>query len=561
MLSRPRIVRTALFALVSSILTLAVCGAPPAEPVRPFANWNGYEQRSFTCAGHTAVLIVPAIAAPGKPWIWRTSDPNRRPGADLELVRSGWHVGYVELPERSDPDRGLAVMDPFYARVTSEWHLAPRPALESSGPLGPIAARYAALHPARVAALVAEVAGADAGRPAPSDYFGAARRVIDRSYPLPAGHEYFQLRDGLANSRTRFEHDRRGRVVFFGGSITFNPGWRDEVMRYLRLRFPETQFEFVAAGIPSLGSVPHAFRLEQDVLAGGPVDLIFVEAAVNDHNYDDYPNHAELALRGMEGVVRHLRTANPATDIVELHFADDRDLKTYRAGGTSYVIDAHERVAAAYGCPSLDLSHEVADRIDAHEFTWLGDFRDIHPSPYGQLVYALSITRMLDAAWAGPTPPAAPPRLHPLGPPLDALSYYHGRWGALADAQVVRGFRLDPAWHPTDGSPTRDGFVDVPALVGTEPGAEFSYDFTGRGVGLLVTSGPDAGVVESSVDGGPWRQIDTFTVSSPSLHLPWAVMLADGLAPGPHSIRVRISSTRNPKSLGHALRVQRLLLN
>jgi sialidase-1 len=168
---------------------------------------------------------------------------------------------------------------------------------------------------------------------------------------------------------------------------------------------------------------------------------------------------------------------------------------------------------------------------------------------------------MLDAAWAGPTPLAAAPRNHPLGPPLDALSYDHGRWGALTEVRVARGFRLDPSWHPTDGSPTRDGFVDVPALVGTQPGAEFSFDFVGRGVGLLITSGPDAGVVASSVDGGPWQSIDTFTVSSPSLHLPWAVMLADDLKPGRHTIRVRISPARNPKSLGHALRVQRLLLN
>jgi hypothetical protein len=564
MLSRSRIVRPAIFALISLGLDQAVQAAPAAMPAAAAgipANWNGFEQRSFTSAGCAAWVIVPAIAAPGKPWVWRTTDPDRSPGAALELVRNGWHVGYVDLPEPSDPERSLAAMDAFYAAVTSQWQLAPKPALESSGRSGPVAARYAALHPERVAGLAAESPGADAGRPAPSDYFGAARAVMDRSYPLPAAREYYRLRDGLDNSRARFERDRRGRVVFFGGSITFNPGWRDEVMRYLRLRFPETQFDFVAAGIPSLGSVPHAFRLEQDVLSGGPVDLIFVEAAVNDHNYDDYPNRTELARRGLEGVVRHLRMANPLTDIVELHFADDRDLKTYHAGGTSYVIDAHERVAAAYGCPSLDLSREVADRIDAHEFTWLGDFRDIHPSPYGQLVYSLSITRMLDAAWAGAAPLAQALRPHPLGPPLDPLSYFHGRWAPLTAARRVRGFSLDPAWHPTDGSPTRDGFVDVPALVGTQPGAEFAFDFNGRGVGLLVTSGPDAGVVESSVDGGPWRRTDTFTVSSPSLHLPWAIILDDALAPGRHTLRVRISPDRNPKSLGHALRVQRLLLN
>ena len=73
-----------------------------------------------------------------------------------------------------------------------------------------------------------------------------------------------------------------GRVAFLGGSITYNSGWRDSVMQYLEDRFPETVFEFVSAGIPSMGSTPAAFRLSRDVLDNGPVDLLFEEAAVND---------------------------------------------------------------------------------------------------------------------------------------------------------------------------------------------------------------------------------------------------------------------------------------
>lgn len=73
----------------------------------------------------------------------------------------------------------------------------------------------------------------------------------------------------------------------------------------------QTVSDIIAAGIPSLGSVPHAFRLETDVLSRGPLDLLFVEAAVNDHNYDGQTNAAALALRGMEGVVRQVRRVSP----------------------------------------------------------------------------------------------------------------------------------------------------------------------------------------------------------------------------------------------------------
>lgn len=628
--------------------------AAQVAPVEARASlWNGFEKESFLINGCEAYVVIPKIAAPGKPWIWRTSFPDYQPAVDVELVRNGWHIGYINVVELLGSDSSLDAMDQFYVQVRSQWGLAERMALEPCSRGGLPAYRYAARHPERIACIYGDSPVMDfrswplkwardhsvewqkvlraygfkddaeamaysknpidqlaplarAGIPirhviclgdqvVPPEFntleakrrlqamgsdlevvsvkesdeywghhfplpdeFGSVRFVMDHSYVLPEGHEYFQLRDGLANCEATFEKERRGRVVFFGGSITFNPGWRDDVMRYLQQRFPRTTFDFAAAGIPSLGSVPHAFRLERDVLAGGPVDLIFVEAAVNDHNYDTYPNRTVLALRGMEGVVRHLRLANPLTDIVELHFIHDEHFETYRTGQTPYTIAAHEQVAARYGCPSLNLSREVSDRINAHEFTWAGDFRNIHPSPYGQLLYADSITRMLDACLAAP--PAAP-RPHGLPRPLDAFSYFNGRLGTLRDARIVAGFTLDPSWKPSDGLPTRDGFVNVPALVATEPGSEFDLDFEGNAVGLLITSGPDAGIVESSVDGGAWKKIDTFTIFSPSLHLPWAIILADGLPQGRHAIRVRIAPDHNPKSTGTALRAQLILLN
>ena len=86
---------------------------------------------------------------------------------------------------------------------------------------------------------------------------------------LPKGHEYFVLRDGLANCRLKFKKEKTGRIAFLGGSITAGGGWRDEMIRHFQERFPETEFDFISAGIGSLGSVPHAFRLERDVLSAG----------------------------------------------------------------------------------------------------------------------------------------------------------------------------------------------------------------------------------------------------------------------------------------------------
>ena len=374
---------------------------------------------------------------------------------------------------------------------------------------------------------------------------------------LPKGREYFDLRDGLANCHLKLERGKTARIAFLGGSITAGGGWRDHIIRYFLKRFPQTELDFISAGISSLGSVPHAFRLERDVLSRGPVDLLFVEAAVNDTSNTADPNHM---LRGMEGVVRHMRTVNPLTDIIHLHFVMPPHMEDYNNKGRVPVsIAQHEKVAAAYGNATLNLSLEVTERINAGEFTWKGDFKNLHPSPFGHQLYANSITRMTEAAFAQPLPAAAKP--HPLPAPVDPKSYSRGRFGNLSEVRIIKGFTLDPSWRPTDKKGTRAGFVNVLALVGAEPGAEFEFSFDGTGAGLFITSGPDAGRIECSIDGSAYREIETFTCWSRALHLPWAVILDDGLKSGHHTVRVRIATGQDAKATGTALRVFHLLLN
>ncbi|MBN2514281.1 MAG: hypothetical protein JXB18_15185 [Sedimentisphaerales bacterium] len=137
----------------------------------------------------------------------------------------------------------------------------------------------------------------------------------------------FVLRgEGLKNSQIRFEKDKQGRVVFLGGSITHMSGWRDEVYGYLKKRFPQTQFDFINTGIPSTGSTPGAFRLIRDVFSDGLVDLLFEDAAANDHVNG---RSAQEQIRGMEGILRHARQINPKLDIVTMYFVDEDKIACY----------------------------------------------------------------------------------------------------------------------------------------------------------------------------------------------------------------------------------------
>jgi hypothetical protein len=268
-------------------------------------------------------------------------------------------------------------------------------------------------------------------------------------------------------------------------------------------------------------------------------------------------------LRGMEGVVRHMRMASPVTDIVQLHFVMPPHMDDYRAGRIPLSIAQHERVAVAYGNPSLHLSREVTDRIDAREFTWDDDFKNLHPSPFGHQLYANSIARMLDAAFLNPIAANVTPHTLPMA--IDTQSYAQGRFGDIAKAKLTRGFKLDPVWSPSAEKDengkrkvgVRPGFVDIPTLVATERGAEFEFEFEGRGCGLFIAASPDTGIIEASVDGGEWKEIKTRPHAS--LHLPQAVIIDDQLKPGSHLAKVRIAASSQP---GHStLRVFHLLWN
>lgn len=386
---------------------------------------------------------------------------------------------------------------------------------------------------------------------------GLASAVTEEA-ATPYGHDYFALRGGLMNSRIRFDREHAGRVAFLGGSITAGAGWRDQVCAELKRRFPATTFDFINAGIPSLGSTPGAFRFTRDVLGHGRVDLLFVEAAVNDST--NFQTDVEQ-VRGMEGIVRQARLANPTVDVVMLHFADPEKLAEIGKGKTPAVIANHEKVAAHYAVPSIDLAREVWERIHAGEFTWEKDFKDLHPSPFGHALYAASVARLFRAAWPGAPAADAEVKPYALPEPLDAKSYFRARLVDLKQAALEKGWTLDPHWKPSDNAGTRAGFTEVPALVATEPGATLRLKFEGTGVGVFVASGPDTGSVEYRVDGGAVQTRNLFTPWSSGLHLPWAQVLAADLPPGPHELELRVSPATDARSKGHAVRIVHLLAN
>ena len=367
---------------------------------------------------------------------------------------------------------------------------------------------------------------------------------------------YMDAREGLANSRIRFERDKEGRVAFLGGSITTQTGWRDHTCDTLKKLFPDTRFDFLNAGIGGTDSTFGAMRFERDVFKNGPVDLLFLEFAVNDEGGGPGDVHR---MRAMEGIIRHARKLNPNIDIVVQYLADTGKVAAIDQGGVSPAVADHDVIARYYNLPVIYNAKEVAHRIAKGEFAWEGFSGDsCHPNAFGHELYGTFVAGLLAAAWPGAPSPDARIVPHDMPPALDPLNYENGRLVNPSEAEVVSGWQRDPAWK-AEKTCNYGGPVDV--LAGLEPGAELRLKFNGSLVGISGIAGMDAGVIEYSIDGGPFQKKDLFDHYCTRFHRPVCHILGEAFATGEHQLVLRIAEERNEKSEGHAVRILDFVCN
>lgn len=350
--------------------------------------------------------------------------------------------------------------------------------------------------------------------------------------------ENVTTRDTFSNSRLAFEKKKTGRVAFMGGSITEMNGYRPMVSKWLEGRFPKTKFEFINAGISSTCSTTGAFRLRRDVLEHGPIDLFFIEFAVNDDQ--DAGHSKEACIRGMEGIIRQIRQKSPKTDVVVTHFVNQGMLEQLKQEKTPLPMAAHERVLEKYGVSRVHLARELAHQIKQGSFSWQ-KFGGTHPKEPGNRLCANMHAQMLDKAWAGKMPKQSEDKKLP-AQPIDENSYFNGRFLSPAKATLAEGWKFsEPEWKDLPGG-KRKRYLGRSLLHCATPGKPIRLKFQGQAIGAFVSAGPDAGILEFVIDGKRKGSVDLFHRYSRGLHYPRSVMFAHDLSPGPHDIELSIKA-------------------
>lgn len=351
---------------------------------------------------------------------------------------------------------------------------------------------------------------------------------------------------GVSNFIARMEKERKAHVAFLGGSITQkDTGHVKMVSDWLKENWPGVDFTFTNAGLSSTCSLSGAFRVDRDVLSKGRVDLLIVEFAVNDDQ--DAGHDRKAAIRGLEGIVRQYFRANPEGDIISVQFVNPSILEKIQAGESAVSVAAHKEVARHYGLAIADVGQGLANEIAAGRMTWKEDYQGTHPNDKGYAFASGLITRIIEDSVSAETP-----QLVELPEPLDPGSWFGA---SVVDPQSfawLGGWKWAPVGRELlPVGQIRSDYEKYNALRSDEAGNYLYGAFSGSMIGAFVLAGPDAGIVEVSIDGGDWKPVDLYHRHSGGLNYPRSVIFADDLPNQFHSFALRVSGEKNPASKGN----------
>ncbi|MDB5336171.1 MAG: alpha/beta hydrolase [Planctomycetaceae bacterium] len=136
---------------------LLMMSSPAFAASKPFpgkaSTWNTFERFDFTVDGKDAIVVVPAKPAPGRPWLWRAEFFGAFPNADIELVKRGWHLVYINVQEQYGSPHAMAAWEKFYEVLVKDHELHAKPGILGMSRGGMYALAWGMAHPDKTLAI------------------------------------------------------------------------------------------------------------------------------------------------------------------------------------------------------------------------------------------------------------------------------------------------------------------------------------------------------------------------------------------------------------------------
>ncbi len=319
----------------------------------------------------------------------------------------------------------------------------------------------------------------------------------------------------LANTVRRLTHDKRLRVVFFGGSITDGAGqnnglpWRTRTENWFTATYPEVDFTFTNASISGTSSEFGVFRTDRHVLSTEP-DLVFVEFAVNDleQTSDTRTRHT------MEGIVRKIRAARPHCDIVFIYTTTRANaVNFYEQGQLPGRTVVHQQIATHYGIPAIDVAAALVAHKQATGYPYRIEFGQpgafdpaanhylpdhVHPSNLGHQVYGDAVRDALADYLSIPPPSSLTP--HPMPTLLGGHDMTSARILDHTHPAVTYGAGWSVQALGIGAGGRTENFLTTSTASTASP---IAVSFRGRELGVYYRRSTTGGQISWSVDAAP----------------------------------------------------------
>jgi pimeloyl-ACP methyl ester carboxylesterase len=169
--------------------------SPAADP-KPFpgtpGKWQGFARHDFKVGELEATVVAPERPLPGRPWVWRGEFFGAFADADAALVKAGWHLAYVKVPDLFGAPKAVKQWETFYDAMVNEYGLSAKPGLIGLSRGGLYCMNWAAAHPDRTLAVYLDNAVCDfkswpGGRP---KKLGAGSGSADEWKKLLAAYDF-----------------------------------------------------------------------------------------------------------------------------------------------------------------------------------------------------------------------------------------------------------------------------------------------------------------------------------------------------------------------------------
>jgi pimeloyl-ACP methyl ester carboxylesterase/lysophospholipase L1-like esterase len=245
--------------------------------VEPFrggkSTWQGFDRYDVLSRGRPAIVVVPKKALPGKPWAWRGEFFGAFANADEELVRRGFHLVYLSVPDRFGNPEAVRHWNDFYRELTTVHGFAKKAVLIGLSRGGLYCYNWAIANPDKVACIYADAAvcdfkswpGGKRKQLGKGDGSEAEWQNLLRAYGFASDQEAIAYRGNPVDQLAALAAARVPLLHVYGDADTVVP-W-DENTGVLAERYRKLGGSITLIGKPGVGHHPHGLADPAPIVA------------------------------------------------------------------------------------------------------------------------------------------------------------------------------------------------------------------------------------------------------------------------------------------------------